>query len=421
MDQVDIAIIGGGVIGCAIARALSAREPALAIAVLEKESQLAMHQSGRNSGVVHAGYNQKPGTLKARLVVEGSRRMRDYCASRGITCVEDGIVIAARVPDEVGTLEELHKRGTANGAITKLLTQAELFELEPNATGISALHAPQGASLDARSFVLSLADDARSTGVRIHPGERAANIERTDRGVTIATTVQATTSNFETNANTDGTVRARVLLNAAGLQADRIAHQFECGLDYRIVPFRGDYYELVDSRRDLVRSHLYPAPDLAFPFLGVHFSRTFDNRVIVGPGARLALGRESYNEWSLNPGDLAKNWRDLVNMASFPGFWSMLSSKDMKRLAREEWKKALFKEAVAREGTLLIPQLRSSDLKKASCGIRAQLVNQKGALIDDLVVEETENSVHVLNAVSPALTCSLPFADQVMEMVLKKL
>lgn len=416
MEQVDIAIIGGGVIGCAVARALSAREPALAIAVLEKESQLAMHQSGRNSGVVHAGYNQKPGTLKARLVVEGSRRMREYCAARRITCVEDGIVIAARTPEEVATLEELHKRGTANGALTKLLSRTELLELEPNAGGISALHAPQGASLDARAFVLSLADDARSTGVRIHPGEKATSIERTDSGVTIATVVQSSNGNASS-----GTVRARVLLNAAGLQADRLAHQFDCGLEYRIVPFRGDYYELVDSRRDLVRSHLYPAPDLAFPFLGVHFSRTFDNRVIVGPGARLALGRESYNEWSVNPGELARNFRDLANMATFPGFWTMLASKDMKRLAREEWKKALFKEAVAREGTLLIPQLRTSDLQKASCGIRAQLVNQKGGLIDDLVVEETENSVHVLNAVSPALTCSLPFADQVMDMVLQKL
>jgi len=418
VDQVDVAIIGGGVIGCAVARALSEREPALAIAVIEKESQLAMHQSGRNSGVVHAGYNQKPGTLKARLVVEGSRRLREYCAARNITCNEDGIVIAARTEDETATLEELHKRGTANGATTKLLSRAELLELEPHAGGISALHAPQGASLDARSFVLSLADHARSNGVRIQPDEKAKSIERTDSGVTIFTAARSSNGSASDDR---GTVRARVLLNAAGLQADRIAHQFGVGLDYRIVPFRGDYYELIDSRRDLVRSHLYPAPDLAFPFLGVHFSRTFDNRVIVGPGARLALGRESYNEWTVNPAQIAKNLGDLANMASFPGFWTMLTSKDMRRLAREEWKKALFKEAVAREGTLLLPQLRNSDLKKASCGIRAQLVNQKGALIDDLVVEETENSVHVLNAVSPALTCSLPFADQVMEMVLQKL
>lgn len=416
MDQVDVAIIGGGVIGCAVARALSEKEPALAIAVIEKESQLAMHQSGRNSGVVHAGYNQKPGTLKARLVVEGSRRLREYCAARGITCVEDGIVIAARSENETATLEELHRRGTANGAITKLLSRAELLELEPHAAGVSALHAPQGASLDARDFVLSLADHARSNGVGIRPDEKATSIERTDSGVTITTTTRDGSA-----SGSRGTVRARVLLNAAGLQADRIAHQFGVGLDYRIVPFRGDYYELIDSRRDLVRAHLYPAPDLAFPFLGVHFSRTFDNRVIVGPGARLALGRESYNEWSVNPSEIVENLGDLANMASFPGFWTMLTSKDMRRLAREEWKKALFKEAVAREGTLLLPQLRSSDLKKASCGIRAQLVSQKGDLIDDLVVEETENSVHVLNAVSPALTCSLPFADQVMEMVLQKL
>jgi (S)-2-hydroxyglutarate dehydrogenase len=352
MDRVDVAIVGGGVIGCAVARALAARE---------------------------------------------------------------------RTADEVATLEQLYERGTANGAVTRLITRAELLELEPHSEGISALHAPEGASLDARGFVMALAEDARSSNVRIRPGEKAGAIDNTTDGITIAvSTVNGSTEKLSGSARSNGVI-ARFLVNAAGLHADRVAHQFGCGDDYQIIPFRGDYYELVDNRRDLVRSHLYPAPDLAFPFLGVHFSRTFDGRVIVGPGARLALGRESYDEWSTSFRNLKNNWSDLASMASFPGFWSMVTSKDMRRLAKDEWKKALFKDAVAREGAVLIPRLVASDLKKASCGIRAQLVNRQGLLVDDLVLDETENSIHVLNAVSPALTCALPFADYVVEQIIPKL
>jgi L-2-hydroxyglutarate oxidase len=399
-DSWDVCIVGGGVIGCATARALLAREPALRICLLEKEAQLALHQSGRNSGVVHVGYNQKPGTMKARFVVEGSRRLREYCSQRGVAVEEGGILVLARNADEESTLEILRQRGEANGAEVRVIGREELLQREPDAAGTSALFAPNGASFDSRAYVLALADDAKSTGAQIRTGEAVRESHESDDGVRIATG--------------NSTVSARLLINCGGLHADRIAHRMGVGRNVRIVPFLGFYSELRPERRGLVRSHLYPCPDLEFPFLGVHLSRTFDGRVLVGPGSSVALGREAYRASGLNV-------RDLLDMALYRGFRRLIAWPRFRELVRKEWRKSVSRAAVAAEAKQLVPAIRAEDLLRGRAGIRAQLVDSDGRLVDDLAIETTARSIHVLNAVSPALTCSMPFADHITDLALQKL
>ena len=400
MEVSDVVIIGGGVIGCATARALLQSGRARNVLILEKEDSLALHQSGRNSGVVHVGYNQKPGTLKAKFVVEGSRRIREYCKSHRVECVEDGILVVARTDAEMSTVRELHRRGTENGARVEVIDTDDLVKLEPHAVGVGALYAPEGASFDSRQFVLALADEAKSLGAQVHLREPVSFLTETAGGVTVTTSKR--------------TLQAKLLINAAGLHADRFAQMLGRGCGFQIIPFKGEYYELISERRQLVRSHIYSAPDLNFPFLGVHFSRTIDGRVIVGPGALLAGGRECYSRFQVDLGDCGK-------MAAFKGFWKMLGSPNMRELTVREWKKSLFKGAVVNEGQQLLPELKHADLVRGSCGIRAQLVSDEGQLVDDLTMDETDRSIHILNAVSPALTCSLPFADHVAELAERKL
>ncbi|HEY9870835.1 MAG TPA: FAD-dependent oxidoreductase, partial [Candidatus Obscuribacterales bacterium] len=298
MDTVDVVVIGGGVIGCAIARALLSAWPSLCLCLIEKEQEPARHQSGRNSGVVHVGYNQKPGTLKAKFVVEGSRRVREYCREKGVPCIEDGIIVVARNDAEVETVRELYRRGTENGARVDLIGPSDISRLEPHVKGNAALYAPEGASFASRGYVLALAQDAASLGAALLLGESVMALAEGGNHVIVTTDKR--------------TLQTRLLINAAGLHADRFAHMLGCGRGYQIVPFKGEYYELVPDRRFLVRSHVYPAPDLNFPFLGVHFSRTVDGKIIVGPGALLAGGRECYGRFQVNA-------RNLLSMTSFQG------------------------------------------------------------------------------------------------------
>jgi L-2-hydroxyglutarate oxidase len=397
----DVVIIGGGVIGCGTARALALRQSGLKICLLEKEPELALHQSGRNSGVVHVGYNQKPGTLKARFVVEGSRRLREYCRGRGVTVVEDGILVLARDSAEEATLEVLRQRAEQNGAEVRHISRSELAEREPEATATAALLAPRGASFDSRSYVLALAEDARQSGVEVRTNQTVRELSEEDDRVRIGTGSRS--------------LDARLVINCAGLHADRIAQQLGVGRDLRIVPFLGFYSELIPERRGLVRSHLYPAPDLEFPFLGVHLSRTFDGRVLVGPGSSLALGREAYERGAIN----AMNLVDLVDTFTYPGFLRLLGKPRFRQLVRQEWKKSVSRRAVAEEARHLLPAIRDEDLTAGRGGIRAQLVDMAGNLVDDLRIERTARSIHVLNAVSPALTCSLPFADHLANLALE--
>ncbi|MBI4375250.1 MAG: L-2-hydroxyglutarate oxidase [Elusimicrobia bacterium] len=392
MDNYDIVVAGGGVIGCAAARAILLQNPGLKLCLIEKEKELAFHQSGRNSGVIHAGYNQKPGTLKAKLVVEGNRRLREFCLERNIPMVQDGILVVARTEPEIAVLKTLLERAKANGAKAEWVDEKGITQIEPHARGLAGLLAPEAASFDSKGYVAALGEEIRSKGAEISLGEQITGLKETARHVEITTSRRVLQCGF--------------FLGAGGLQADRIAQMMGLCRDYRIIPFRGDYYELTPQRRHLTRAHIYPAPDPQFPFLGPHFSRTFDGRVLVGPGAAIALSRESYGRFSFNLDDLRQ-------MAGDRAFWRMLLSPRFLDLARREWRKAVFKRSLVRDARRLVPELRAADVRYSHAGIRAQMIGSDGRLVDDMLIEQTPRSRHVLNAVSPALTCSLPFSSYI--------
>ena len=388
-------MIGAGAIGASAALHLA--RTGARVVVLEKEAGPARHQSGRNSGVIHAGYNLKPGTLKAKYCVEGSRRLRAYCREREIPMVEGGILIVARSEAERATLLELHRRAQGNGVQSRLVDADEVRAIEPHARGIAGLHAPEGASFDATAYVRALLAEGEQLGVELHYGMRV-------RSWTEGPDVELDT--------TGGRFSAPVLLNCAGLHADRVAGTV--ARDLRIVPFRGYYAELRPERITLVRSHVYAAPDLTFPFLGMHLSRRVDGRVIVGPGAMLAFGREAYRFWQVNLGDFA-------GTLLWSGFYRLFRDRRFRSLLVGEVQKSLSLRAVWREAQLLIPDLVSHDLVRSFAGNRAQVVSRNGQLMDDIVVRETSRTVHVLNAVSPGLTCSLPFGDELARVCQTKL
>ena len=381
-------MIGAGAIGASAALHLA--RAGVRVTVLEKEKGPAQHQSGRNSGVIHAGYNLKPGSLKAKYCVEGSRALRQYCRERGIAMQQGGILIVARTDAERATLAELDRRAQANGVRTARVDERGITEIEPHARGIEALSAPEGASFDAPAYVAALLEDARAAGARVEFGVAVRRIVEPARVLT-----------------SDGAREAGVVLNCAGLYADRLAGALAG--DMRIIPFRGYYAELRPGRTDLIRSHVYAAPDLNFPFLGVHLSRRTDGRVIVGPGAMLAFGREAYRLAQVQP-------RDLLSTLLWPGFYRMILQPRFRALVRSEVMKSLFLAPIAAEARLLIPELRVGDLVRSYAGNRAQVVSRSGDLVDDIVVRQSGRTVHVLNTVSPGLTCSLPFGRYLAEM-----
>ena len=376
--------------------AYHAAQSGASVLVLEKEGGPARHQSGRNSGVIHAGYNLKPGSDKARYCVEGNKRLRAFCAEHGVAVAPGGILVVARTEREMQTLAELDARATANGVEHRLLDERGLRELEPAAAGIGALHAPEGASFDAPAYVKVLLDQVVARGGEVRYGT--------------SVTAPLPSSPVPLHTST-GPIFAGVVVNAAGLHADRLAGSLAA--DVLVIPFRGYYAELIPAKCALVRSHIYAAPDLTYPFLGVHLSRRTDGRVIVGPGAMLAFGREAYSFAAVNP-------RDLIETLVWPGFRGLLADGRFRRLVRAEVMKSLSLRAIWEEARLLVPELQPGDLVRSFAGNRAQLVDRAGKLVDDLVVRETEGVVHVLNAVSPGLTCSLPFGEMVARKALER-
>lgn len=395
-----MAVIGAGCIGASTAKHLA--ESGHTVVVLEKEPRPARHQSGRNSGVIHAGYNLKPGSRKARYCVEGSRAMRAYCQDRGVVVQETGILVVAGREEQRSSLERLLAFGRDNGVTVRSLEGDEIPEVEPHAVGVAALHAPEGASVDATGYVGALTADAQRAGASFFFGQHVKAVEETEAGTQVRLA--------------DGDpIRARVAVNAAGLHADRIAASL--APDLRVVPFRGDYAVLSPERSVLVRSHIYSAPDPRFPFLGVHLSRRVDGTVAVGPGAMLAFGREAYRFWQVQP-------RDLWDTLSWPGFWRIFRDRGFRRHVRSELGKSLSLRAIAKEARDLVPGLSAGDLSRTKgrlAGNRAQLVRRDGTLEDDIVVRETDHAVHVLNAVSPGLTCSLPFGAELARRATAKL
>ena len=391
----DFLVVGAGVIGISIARTLRRRFGGRVL-VIEKEPQAGWHASGRNSGVLHAGVYYKAGTLKARLCVEGNRRLRDYCRSQGIPMNEHGKVIVARSPDDLPSLLDLHARARGNQVRAELVDERGLRDIEPSARTVSqALYVKDTAVVDPQCVMQAMVKDAAREGVDVRYG-----ISWGGRAGEEAVTTSG------------GAVTFGHFINCAGLFADRLAHAFGVGLQYRILPFRGQFFRLRPESRVQVHGNIYPVPDLRNPFLGVHYTRRPDGTVTVGPSALPLLGREQYRGWR------GANLRDTVTMTMFLVRLFGRNRDHFRSLALKEMMK-MTRGGFFREADGLGVGLEKGDLLAGKePGIRAQLVDTLTAeLLNDFVVERGPRSTHVLNAVSPAFTSSLPFSEYVVDLM----
>lgn len=386
----DFAVVGGGIVGLATARAILERQPGVRGLILEKEAALAAHQTGRNSGVIHSGIYYKPGSLKARLARAGSRSMVEFCAEHGIPHEVCGKVIVATRPAELPLLDNLHRRGLENELAVSRLAAEQVREIEPHVQCLAGLRVPSTGIVSYRAVCLKYAELIRQQGGEIQTGARVLSVRRRNRSHVVETTAGSFESSF--------------LINCAGLHSDRTARQAGLHPDARIVPFRGEYYELVPAKRHLVKSLIYPVPNPDFPFLGVHFTRMIDGSVHAGPNAVLAFKREGYHKSDLNP-------VDLLETLLFPGFW---------KLARKHYRdgfmeivRSFSKAAFVRSLQELIPEVTAADVVPTHAGVRAQALLPTGQLVDDFLFEKAEAALHVLNAPSPAATASLEIGTRI--------
>jgi len=393
----EVAVVGGGCVGVSTAKRLAER--GVDVAVIEKEYHVAQHQSGRNSGVLHPGFNYEPGTLKARFAVEGTRRMKEYCDDRGVPVDECGVLVVALNDEEEERLHDLKEQADENGTETRIVGRDFIEEKEPHAAGQAALYAPGAASVDSPKYANALAGDAESAGADFYMGHEVRGVETRDGGGGV--------HNIRT---TKGEIEADYVVNAAGLYADVLARKFGVGDGMKVVPFRGEYYELKPDASDLCEAMVYPTPDPELPFLGVHYTRRTDDKVIVGPNAVLAFGREAYTNRSFS-------LRDLFGTLTYAGFWRLVASKKMMGIAWDELNKSYRKSRFVRAAQRLVPEASPDDFVRSYAGVRAQLVSSEGELLKQPIVEHGEASTHVLNAVSPGLTCSLPFGEHLAEEV----
>ncbi|MEU9994840.1 L-2-hydroxyglutarate oxidase [Streptomyces sp. NPDC050848] len=382
----DVLVIGGGIVGLSTAYALTRAVPGTRVTVLEKEHGPARHQTGRNSGVIHSGIYYRPGSLKARFAVAGAAEMVKFCAEYGLPHEVTGKLIVATGRDELPRLHALVQRGRENGIPVRELGPAQIAEYEPNVRGLAAIHVGTTGICDYGAVAAQLAE---ASGARILYGSEVTAVDRRPWGVAVRTA-------------TGTVVRGRVLVNCAGLQCDRVARLAGDEPGMRIVPFRGEYYELADP--SLIRGLVYPVPDPAFPFLGVHLTRGVDGGVHVGPNAVPALAREGY-DWSVvRPGELA-------GTLAWPGSWQI--AREHWRYGAGELRRSLSKRAFTAAVRRLLPSVEETDLRRAPAGVRAQAVLRDGTLVDDFLIREAPRTVHVLNAPSPAATASLPIGREV--------
>lgn len=386
----DVAVIGGGIVGLATARALQRRGRAR-VCVLEKEARPGTHQSGHNSGVIHSGVYYRPGSLKARLCVEGARRMLAFCAERGIAHEKCGKLIVAVGEDELARLDELQRRAAANGVdgVTRL-DAGQVRELEPHVRSVAALHVAATGIADYPAVVAALAADVAAAGGALLPNAELLAGHASGGGWLLRTRA--------------GSVATGLVVNCAGLQSDVVAARCGAPPEVRIVPFRGEYYLLRPERHDLVRGLVYPVPDPAFPFLGVHFTRTVHGLREAGPNAVLAFAREGYTRTSLSLTDLSAT-------LAFRGFRRLAAR--YWRVALAEYHRSWSKPAFVRALRRMVPDLRAGDLVPGGAGVRAQAVGPDGALLDDFSLLRTERALHVLNAPSPAATASLAIGEHI--------
>ncbi len=393
-----VLVVGGGIVGLATAAALLERRR-LELVLIEKEPRLAAHQTGNNSGVIHSGLYYRPGSAKARTCVAGRDRLVRFCAEHGVPHERCGKVVVATRPDQVATLAMLEERGRANGlAGLRRLDREELHDLEPHAAGVAALHVPDTGIVDYVRVSEVLAQQVRERGGEVATGVAFRALRREVGGLVVETG--------------GGRIRCRSIITCAGLHSDRVARA--CGVDpgVRIVPFRGEYYELRPERRSLVRNLIYPVPDPAFPFLGVHFTRRVDGTVEAGPNAVPALRREGYR-WS----DVSV--RDLAATLAYPGSW-VLAARYWRTGVGEIWRSAS-RRAFVRALQELVPDLTADDVERGGAGVRAQALAADGALLDDFHIVEAPAMLHVLNAPSPAATAALSIGAELADRAARSL
>lgn len=383
--RLDVAVIGAGLVGLATAMALLRERPGLRLAVLEKEAAIAAHQSGHNSGVVHAGLYYQPGSLKARFCLAGRQALTAFAARHQIPYTRSGKLVVACREGELGRLAQLAERGRANGLAIRELTPGEFAEIEPNIRGVRALHVPESGVIDYGLVAAAYADDIAGRGGTVLCRHEVRQIVSRRDGRTLVTAA--------------GPVTARAVVSCAGLQSDRVAALTgHAPGGYRIVPFRGDYYTFRPHAAGLVRGLVYPVPDPAFPFLGVHFTRGVDGTLRAGPNAVPAFAREGYTRF-------AANRRDLADVLRFPGFRKLARSYARTGVA-EIWRD-LVKPAFLADMRRYLPMVRAGDVTFGPSGVRAQCLSRSGALVDDFLIEESPGEIHVLNAPSPAATASI--------------
>jgi L-2-hydroxyglutarate oxidase len=389
----DIAVVGGGIVGLAVARELIVRNPKASVCVLEREGELATHQTGHSSGVIHAGVYYVPGSLKARLCVEGAREIYEYCERRGIASERCGKVIVATDASELERLDELERRGHANGVPGLRRIDAEgIEELEPFARGVAGLHSPGTGIADFPAVARAYAGDIAEAGGSIATGCEVEGIVVGPRSLRLT--------------HSQGATEAGHVVFCAGAWADRLAVAAGADPDPRIVPFRGAYLRLVPERRHLVRSLIYPVPDPSLPFLGVHLTKHIDGEVLIGPTALMAGARDAYRLGTVHR-------RDLFETLAWPGTWRMLARWWSTGVT--ELRHAALRSAFVRAAARYVPELTTADVRPSFAGVRAQALARDGRLVDDFVFSHTARALHVRNAPSPAATSSLAIARHVVD------
>ena len=398
IERADIVIIGGGVVGLATAYHLKQIEPKKSIVVLEKEAVIAAHQTGNNSGVIHSGIYYKPGSLKAINCRKGKLALEKFCKEQGVNYESCGKVIVATSKEEIPTMNKIYDRGKENGVSCKIIDDKELKDFEPHAAGVAAIHVPEAGIINYKNFCSVLAEKIQLSGGKILLGEKVNFI---------------TPSRDKVNVQTENGLEfeAGKVINCAGLYSDIIADKGGAKSEMKIIPFRGEYYELTDSAKSLVKNLIYPVPDPDFPFLGVHFTRMIDGGIECGPNAVLAFAREGYGKLRINP-------NELLESLCYPGFIK-LASKYWKTGLGEIWR-SLSKQAFVKALSVLVPEIKSEDLKKAPAGVRAQAVSVDGSMVDDFYFSRNGNVLNVCNAPSPAATASLNIAKVISEKISDK-
>jgi (S)-2-hydroxyglutarate dehydrogenase len=388
----DVAIIGGGIVGCATALALS-RRPGTSVLVLEAEDHLAAHQTGNNSGVIHSGLYYKPGSLKATLCVEGREALYRFCEEQGVEFERCGKVVVATRPEEIPALDALQARGTTNGLEgLRRLGPEQIREIEPHCSGIAGLFVPQTGIVDYTGVTVAYGRLVQEAGGEVRLGARVNAVRRQSQSLVIESTA--------------GAFEARNLVNCAGLQSDRVA--LLCGVrpGLQIVPFRGEYYEIVPEKHYLVRNLIYPVPDSRYPFLGVHFTRRVLGGVEAGPNAVLSFKREGYSRFSAS-------LRDTATFSLYGGFWRMAARHW--RMGLGEFYRSFSTSAFVAALATLVPEITEADVRRAGAGVRAQALEPDGSLADDFRIVEAEHMLHILNAPSPAATASLAIGRTIAE------